>query len=80
VPGDLQTLNTDLARALGVVDISNVRKVTLTLDPHAVPTVVVERIYLPGAAGNLIVDQLSTAICVHRLIPSEPTEEQSPLP
>jgi hypothetical protein len=79
VSGDLRTLNTDLARVLGVGDVSNVRKVTLTLEPHALPTVVVERLYLPGAAGNKLVDQLSTAVCVHRLKPSEPTEEQAPL-
>jgi hypothetical protein len=77
---DLQTLNADLARVLGVGDVSGVTRITLTLQGNDLPRVAVERIYLPGAPCNQLVDKLSTAVSVHHLVPSEPTETpQTPI-
>jgi hypothetical protein len=70
----LQQVNADLARALGVVDLSDVQKVTLTLDPGELPRVHVERIVLPGSAAAKVHDALSTVSFVHHLEPTEPKE------
>lgn len=41
---DIRQLNTDLLRALGLKDIDNVRKATLTVEAGHLPPVVVEHI------------------------------------
>jgi hypothetical protein len=71
---DLRALNADLARALGVGDVRQVRSITLRLQADDVPTVTVERIILPGQPGAKAVDDITAVVAVHRLVPSEPEE------
>lgn len=69
---DFRQLNADLARVLGVGDTSKVSSVTLTLRGNSLPTVTVERIYLPGAAGEGLLDGVRTLVSEHQLVPSQP--------
>ncbi len=74
---DFRQLNADLARVLGVDNVSNVQSVTLALRGGSLPTVTVERTYPPGASGNTLIDGIQTVISKHQLVPSEPKEVPS---
>ena len=66
---DLPRLNEQIARALGVRDLSNVTKVTLELTGNTLPTITVEKRILPGQDGAALVDKLQTVVEVLHLAP-----------
>ena len=72
--GDFRKLNADLARVLGVENISNVQTVTLVLSGGSLPTVTVERVYLPGASGDSLTEGFRAVLTMHQLAPSESKE------